>query len=143
MKRALFIAACLTLVSRAEAGKFNVAAYGQNLGTPVGKLISNVVSDEFTTAFPPGRYEIVVIYEHSQLGRDNVCYATAGIAEIRNEIGPSSSVPAWRFSSTNIDRNSGAWNVAKVRDCLSRVVHDAVENMTSIPVKELRERSKL
>lgn len=142
MKKMFLVAGILVVTPIVNAGVFSSSAFGDHLGAPVSKVISDLVSEDFTSTFPHDRYEIVVVYQHARLGNDNVCYAMAGVSKKQKEGSRSSVVPALRFNSTQIDRNTGSWTTAKVRECLSQAVRDAVENMMSVPARELKQRSE-
>lgn len=139
----LLLAVSLLPIAHAFAGTFHVSEFGDDLGTPVSRLIAGVVTDDFTSTFPAEKYSIVVIYRHFRLGNDNLCDAIAGVTHKKKKGDIAPPVPLWRFSSNIVDRNSGSWNVNATRDCQFQVIRRAVENMMSIPSKELKEKSGL
>jgi hypothetical protein len=84
-----------------------------------------------------------VIYTHFRLGDDNICLATVGVTLKSRKENISSMIPLWRFEASSIDRKSGAYNTASVRERQIEVIRNAVENMMSVPMKELKEKSGL
>lgn len=143
MNRLFFALAALTITTHAYAGIFTLYGYGTDLGTPVSHIVANVVTNDFTTKFPAEKYAIVVIYEHTRFGNDNICYAIAGVALRKKKTDLAAQVPLWRFSSHTIDRNSGSWKIAQVRECQAEVIRGAVGNMMSISPNELKKKAGL
>lgn len=126
----------LLSISIANAGGYYTSAYGDDIGQPVGNFIKDIVSDDFTNILPSSKYEIVIVYEHTQLGNDNICYAIAGVSRKISQ--NDTLMPSNRFSYHYINRDSGAYNVSQIRECQAKAIRNAVDNMMSISPKELK-----
>lgn len=133
---ATFVVAAMS----ALAGEFRVHQYGGD-GINVADSIEDVVTDAFTNTFDAKHYTIVVYYNHVRMGDDNICDAFAGVSRWHDS-DKVALVPAWRFISTHIFRDTGPLNVTQVRECDTAAIRDAVKDLMSVSPREIMVKLK-
>ena len=132
--------ALTTLCSVAHAGMFSTRTYGDGVEN-VGDKISDLVTDRFTQVFDANTYSVVVIFQHAQVGQDNVCMAIAGVTRRQSPDKQTLPIPAWRLTSTHLQRNSGTLDYARKEACLLSAIRSAVQDLMQVEPEAVRANS--
>lgn len=106
------------------AGEYTVSFFGDGKPADPAALISDIVTREYVTRFPAERYEIVLIYNCTQVssGGDTVCTAVSGVSPKINAQGRTGGlVPLERFNTAAIQpKGATTRDIDALRDTVIR-----------------------
>ncbi len=136
MKKQSLLTLLLSASPAIFAGQFSINYYG-----PAGANdISSEVTDEFTKAYPFGKYEIYLYSDAGQLsGGKRYCYAIAGVIP-KN----SKQMPSLRYTSMQVTNDSydDVMNVGEINNSAAICARGAVKNMMSDKMSNIYKPNK-